>query len=342
MTDSLVTGGSGFIGQHLVDQLVDAGERVRILDIELPPRRRANVEYVQGSITDVETVRTAMEGVRHVYHTAAIPHLWIADPHMFKEINVVGTQIIFEEALRANVKKIVHTSSATVLIDSGDRRKVITLDESHRTSEQQLIGHYARSKWRAEKVALRYADKLPVVIVLPTLPLGPGDHHLTPPSRMLLDFVNGKNPAYADCILNIIDVRDVAAGHRLACAKGHQGQRYILNRHSLSMTAFLECLETLTQRTMPKWKVPGGAALLISVVLEAWSGLFSGRAPIAPLAGVRTGLRPIVFDGRLAERELGIPTTPLSDTLRDAVMWFADAGHLDGGMLSSTFAFGDR
>jgi dihydroflavonol-4-reductase len=342
MTYSLVTGGSGFIGQHLVDQLVDAGERVRILDIEPPERIRHRVEFVKGSVTDRNTVQAAMDSVRYVYHTAAIPHLWIADPSRFHETNVVGTRIVFEQALRANVEKVVHTSSAMVLIDNACRRSAVTLNEGHQTSECRLIGHYARSKWHAETVALSFADKLPVVVVMPTLPLGPGDHHFTPPSRMLLDFVNGKNLAYADCILNIMDVRDVAAGHRLACDRGRPGQRYILNRHSVPMASFLQCLQQVTERDMPTWRVPGNVALAFSALLEIWSSLFSGRAPIAPLAGVRSGLRPIVFDGRRAQAELGLPSTSLSDTLRDAVTWLASSGHLNDDLLSTRFAFSDR
>ncbi len=342
MTISLITGGSGFIGQHLVNQLIDTGQRVRILDIEPPETLRPMVEFVQGSVTDRSAVRTAMDGVRHVYHTAAIPHLWIAEPRRFHETNVVGTQIVFEQALQAKAEKVVHTSSALVLIDCKDRRRAMTLNEGHQSCEHGLIGHYARSKWHAEAVARRFADKLPVVVVMPTLPLGPGDHHFTPPSRMLLDFVNGKNFAYADCILNIMDVRDVAAGHRLACERGRPGQRYILNRHSIHMASFLQCLQQVTERDMPTWRVPGGMALVVSAMLELWSSAFSGRAPIAPLDGVRTGLRPIVFDGRLAQSELGLPTRPLTDTLRDAVAWLASAGHLKDGLLSTRLAFSDQ
>lgn len=342
MTISLVTGGSGFIGQHLVDQLLAAGERVRILDIEPPAMHRAGVDYIEGSVTDPKAVSEAMNGVRHLYHTAAIPHLWIPDPLMFEETNVVGTRIVFDEALKANVERIVHTSSATVLIDGLFGSGPTDLDESYRTEENQLIGHYARSKWRAEMVAASYASKLPVVIVLPTLPFGPGDRHLTPPSRMLLDFVNGKNRAYADCILNIVDVRDVAAGHRLACARGRPGQRYLLNCHSLSMMSFLECLETLTNRSMPRWRIPGAAALTVSAAFELWSNLVSGHAPIAPLAGTRMGLHPIIFDSSLAKAELGLPTTPIVETLSDAVAWLASEGHLIAESVNELLVLGDR
>lgn len=342
MTISLVTGGSGFIGQHLVDQLLAAGERVRVLDIEPPAMRRAGVDHIEGSVTDPKAVGEAMKGVRHLYHTAAIPHLWISDPRMFEETNVVGTRIVFDAALEANVERVVHTSSATVLIDGLIENGPASLDESHQTRESDLIGHYARSKWRGEMVAMSYAPKLPVVIVLPTLPFGPGDRHMTPPSRMLLDFVNGKNRAYADCILNIVDVRDVAAGHRLACARGRPGQRYILNCHSLPMTSFLECLELLTSRPMPRWRIPGVAALTVSAALEVWSNLVSSRAPIAPLAGTRMGLHPIIFDGARARKELGLPTTPIVETLSDAVAWLAADGHLIAETVDDMLVLDDR
>lgn len=339
---SLVTGGSGFIGQHLVDQLVLAGSKVRILDIEPPQRLHADVDYVQGSVTDPETVRQAMEGVRHVFHTAAIPHLWIPDPAMYEQTNVIGTRIVFDEALKAGVERAVHTSSATVLIDRRSGGQPRTVDESCRTEEPALIGPYARSKWRAEQVALGYADRMQVVAVLPTLPLGPGDHHLTPPSRMLLDFITCRTPAYVDCILNIIDVRDVAVGHLLASARGRSGQRYILTRHCLPMLSFLERLARITQRPMPRLKVPHPVALAASASFELWSSFVSGRSPIAPLAGVRSGLQPITFDGGLAAEILGLPGTALDETIKDAVAWLADAGFLSGERQNPAFAYGER
>lgn len=342
MTLSLVTGGSGFIGQHLVQQLLADGHDVRILDVEPPARSYMGVDFIQGSITDADMVREAMQGVHHLYHTAAIPHLWLPDPRMFHETNVVGTSIVFEAAVRAHVERVVHTSSATVLIDKSSERRQTVVSENHQTRESDLIGPYARSKWNAENVALSYADRLPVVIVMPTLPLGPGDRHFTPPSRMLRDFINGKNVAYADCILNIIDVRDVALGHSLACLHGRSGQRYLLNSHSVPMAVFLECLERLTDHPMPKWRVPCSLALVASACMELWSNLVTGRSPIAPLAGLRAGLRPIVFESRRAQVELGLPTTPLDDTLKDAVAWLAGNGHLSDQRFPAEFAFDDR
>jgi len=340
MTINLVTGGSGFIGQHLVDQLLANGESVRVLDLEPPAKRHAGVTFVQGSITDRQIVGEAMSGADFVYHVAAIPHLWIPDPGMFQEVNVGGAHVVFEAAMRLGVQRIVHTSSSTVLTGGIEGGQRVTLDESHQTGRQDLIGDYARSKWEAEQVALSYADKMSVVVVLPTLPLGPGDRHLTPPTRMLLDFVNGKHRAYVDAILNIIDVRDVAAGHRLACSHGRSGERYILNCHSLDMKSFLCELEAVTGRRMPTWRVPTRAAILFSAILEMWSNHVSGRPPIAPLAGTRMSMRRIAFDGAHAARALSLPMTPLFETLRDAIIWLERAGYLHDEIDISTFAFG--
>ena len=340
MTVNLVTGGSGFIGQHLVDQLVASGESVRILDLEPPATRRAGAAFIQGSITDQRIVEEAMDGVDYVYHAAAIPHLWIPDPAMFQEVNVLGTHRVFEAAVKAGVKRIVHTSSSTVLTGGVEGRRQVTLDERHRTSKDDLIGDYARSKWQSEQVAQSYADRMSVVIVLPTLPLGPGDRHLTPPTRMLLDFVNGKHRAFVDSILNIVDVRDVASGHRQACSHGQCGERYILNSHSLDMKSFLHELELVTGHRMPIWRVPISAAVVFSSMLEFWSNHVTGRMPIAPLAGTRMSMRKITFDGRYATDRLGFQRTPLFETLRDAVGWLEREDWLTDEIDISTFAFG--
>lgn len=342
MSISLVTGGSGFIGQHLVDQLLAKGDRVRILDIEPPSARRAGVSFIQGSVTDRHVVEEAVSGVRHIYHTAAIPYLWAPDPVAFHEINVVGTEIVIKAALRGGVERVVHTSSATVLTSRHAHHGSAILDETRHTREQDLFGHYARSKWRAETLVLSYRDRLSVVVVMPTLPLGPGDRHLTPPTRMLLDFVNGRNPVFADCLLNIIDVRDVAAGHLFACERGRSGQRYILNQHGVAMAAFLQHLEEITGHTMPRWRIPKLAALVASAAAEAWSDLVTKQAPRAPLAGTRMSLLPLAFDSQLARTELGLPATPLVETLSDAVAWLAEAGHLSGTIEKPALAFGDH
>jgi dihydroflavonol-4-reductase len=241
------------------------------------------------------------------------------------------------------VARAVHTSSATVLTGRHGQwpeAGVAVVDETCRTRESHLFGHYARSKWRAEALALSYADRLAVVVVLPTLPLGPGDRHLTPPTRMLLDFMAGKAPAYIDCLLNIVDVRDVAAGHVLACARGRSGRRYILNQHAVDMPTFLAHLEQLTGLAMPRWRIPRAVALLASAVDEAWSTLVSGQAPRAPLAGTRMGIQRLRFDHARARTELALPATPLLQTLMDACTWLSERGQITIPDPKPALAFG--
>lgn len=342
MSINVVTGGSGFIGQHLVAQLLARGETVRIVDLEEPPVKQAGATFFEGSITDKAVVEAAMDGARFVYHTAAIPHLWAPDPAIYQKVNVDGSKAIFEAALRAGVARVIHTSSSSVLMDRKADRGSVVLDEMHQTSEEDLFGHYAKSKWRAEAVAESYADRLSIVVVMPTLPLGPGDRHMTPPTRMLQDFVKGKAPAYIDCLLNIVDVRDVAAGHILACERGRPGKRYLLNQHTVDMTTFLRHLEALTGRGMPHLRLPQALALFASAADEAWSTHISHRAPQAPLAGTRMAVRPVRFCNHLARAVLGLPETPLLQTMIDAVAWLAQGGDVTAPGDKSPLAFSGR
>ncbi len=338
----MVTGGSGFIGQHLVDQLLAKGETVRIFDVETPPVIRAGVTFVRGSVTDRALVERVIDGARHVYHTAAIPQLWAPDPAVYQQINVDGTKIVLEAAVKAGVERVVHTSSSAVLTGRHIGPGHTVVDETLQTYEHHLFGHYARSKWRAESVASSFSDRLSIVIVMPTLPFGPGDRRLTPPTRMLVDFINGRTPAYMDCLLNIIDVRDVAAGHILACERGRCGQRYILNQHTVDMASFLQQLRELTGRTMPHWRLPPKAALFASMIDEAWSTLVTKRIPRAPIAGTCMGGRPVEFSNRLAQTQLGCPSTPLLQTLIDAVSWLSERDRITVSHEKPSLVFSGR
>ncbi len=339
---NVVTGGSGFIGQHVVAQLHARGEAVRIVDLVAPPTVQPGVDFIQGGITDPGLMRRALEGAETVYHAAAVPHLWAPDPSIYQHVNVDGSRIVFEEALRAKVRKVIHTSSATVLTAARPGRRPLVVDEHFETSEDDLFGHYAKSKWRAEAQARRFADRLPIVTVMPTMPLGPGDRHRTPPTRMLQDLLNGDVPAYLDCYLNIVDVRAVAAGHTLAAARGAPGRRYLLNQHSLDMKRFLQHLAIVTGCPMPTLRVPSSLALVASAVDEIWSTHVTGRAPRAPLAGTRMAVRLIEFSARRARTELGFPETPLLQTLTDAVEWLAEGGHVRAADIKTPLAFSGR
>ena len=325
----LVTGGCGFIGQHLVRLLSDRGEQVRVLDLD-PVDLGADVEVLRGSILDPDRVAEAMKGVDRVYHLAANPNLWSARRSAFRETNTEGTQVVLDAALRAEVERFVYTSTESILRglasrDEGDGPS----DERVRATLADMPGPYCRSKFLAERLAGNAAKAgLPVVIVNPTLPVGPGDRLLTPPSRMLLGYLRGRFPAYLDSAFNMIDVRDVALGHILAAEHGRVGERYILGGENLHLSEVLSLLADLTGRPMPRWRIPYWLAYAAALAEEALSRGVTGRPPIAPLTGVRLARAPMTFDNTKAIRELGLKPRPVRVSLRDAIAWFEAMGHL--------------
>jgi len=326
MTD-LVTGGSGFIGQHLVRRLAESGQAVRVLDSAPLHRSTSAVEVVEGSVTDRAAVRRAIAGVGCVYHLAANTSLWTRHKPDYHAVNYVGTRILLEEARRAGVARVVHTSTQGVLIGKRSGRGAMTLDESVQTRAEDMLGPYCRAKHLAESAARAAArDGLAVVVVNPTIPMGPGDRKRTPPTEMLLRFLQGKNPAYFDCTLNVVDARDVAIGHMLAARYGRPGERYILGGTNLVMGELLARLGELSGRSMPRRRVPYWVALCAAGIGECLADHVTRRPPVAPLTGVRLTRWPLRFDSGKAERELGFAPRPLRETLRDTVSWLAGEG----------------
>jgi dihydroflavonol-4-reductase len=320
---NLVTGGGGFIGGHLARALHARGERVRVLDIAGAPGLPSEIEVIQGSILDRTGVDRALEGVDTLYHLAADPNLWAPQRDRFLETNLRGTLVVLAASRAAGTRRVVYTSTESIMRGCRPNGAGPLNEETARASLEEMPGSYCRSKFLAERAAFdAAADGLPLVIVNPTMPLGPGDRHLTPPSRMLLDFLNGRHPAYLDWECNIVDARDVAVGHILAAERGVVGQRYILGGHNIRLRDFLARIEALTHLPMPKRAVPYAAALLGAFIAEVAAAV-TRRPPVAPLAGVRLARNPLIFDSGKAARALGFAARPLEETLVDAVRDFA-------------------
>lgn len=331
---SLVTGGCGFIGHHLVRVLRERGDEVRILDLRRwEPRQVGDdtgIDGIIGSITDVQAVRQAMQGVDRVFHLAANPNLWAPDPGLFHEVNYLGTCRVIEEAARQSVQRFVYTSSESILKSMRSSRRTgrVVIDETARLGLDDMPGPYCRSKFRAEEAAHEAAaGGLPLVIVNPTMPLGPGDGLLTPPTRMVLGFVNGATPAYLDCEFNLVDARDVAFGHVLAAEHGRVGERYILGNENIELRQLLVELALLTGRHMPRLRVPYCLAFAASLISEGIANIRK-LPPIAPITGVRLARSSMAFNCSKARRELGWQTRPLRQTLYDGLLWFREAGLL--------------
>jgi dihydroflavonol-4-reductase len=331
---SLVTGGNGFIGRHLVQILCARGERVRVFDLRLPGQGchlyGEAVEFVQGDIADAAAVASAMAGADRVYHLAANPNLWAPRKNDFARVNHQGTLNVLAAAARLRPQRIVYTSTESILAGLRGRSGGGLIDESAAPREEDLPGPYCRSKDLAERAALDAAAQgLPVVVVNPTLPVGPGDDLVTPPTRMLLDFLNGRAPAYLDAEINMIDVRDAALGHLLAAERGRPGRRYILGGKNLTMSTLLGLLEQISGRPMPRRRIPYWLAYGYAAVDEFLADTVTRRPPRAPLAGVKLVRYPMRFDNSRALAELGLDPRPLRESLAEAVAWLRSQGLLE-------------
>ena len=323
----LVTGGAGFIGSHLVRLLLHRGHSVRVVDLLPSPGLDQRAEFVQGSILDAPLMRRAMAHIDQVFHLAAYAHLWAPDKRIFLETNFHGTQVVLEAAAEAGVQRIVHTSTELVLVTQRTNQSAVATDEPVSRTVDDMLGPYCRSKYLAEQEALAAATRgLPVVVVNPTLPVGPGDYQLTPPTRMILDFLNGRNPGYMECEMNLIDARDIALGHILAAEQGRIGERYLLGAETVRMSRLLEMLTDFSGLQMPHTRVPYLMALGVACASEWFADHISRKPPKASLAGVQIAGTSRLFDLSRTVRELGLEPRPVPEALGAEVAWLYDQG----------------
>lgn len=321
---ALVTGGAGFVGGALVRFLSERGVPVRVLDLHLPAEPVPEAEYVAGSILDSEVLQRAMDGVDLVFHLAANPNLWAPHPDAFLQTNLEGTRRVLDMAGKTGVQRVVYTSTESIL--KPPRGAQGPFDETLKCTLADMPGPYCRSKFLAEEAARGAAENgQDVVIVNPTLPVGPGDVSMTPPTRMLRDFLNGRHPAYLEFRMNMVDVRDLAEGHWLAAQHGTTGDRYILGGQNLSMSELLALLGSLTGLPMPKRRIPYALALFVAYLSEARARV-TGRPPEATVTGVRLAGAPMTFSSARAAEALGFRTRPLKSSLADAIAWLAGRG----------------
>jgi dihydroflavonol-4-reductase len=282
-------------------------------------------ERVPGDLRDPASLDKALTGVHTVYHVAADYRLWARDPREIYESNVQGTCNLLEAARRAKVGKFVYTSTVgTVAVPRG----AVLPDESIVTSIDEMIGAYKRSKWLAEQEARKAAAAgLPVIIVNPTTPIGPGDAKPTPTGRIIVDFLNGRMPAYVDTGLNFVPVEDAAAGHILAAERGRIGERYILGGENLTLKQALEILSQVSGRPAPRVRVPHVLALGAAYADAALSRLI-GREPQIPLEGVRMARHSMFVNTETARAELGFSPGPLTAAFERAVRWYESSGYV--------------
>ncbi|MBK0397741.1 NAD-dependent epimerase/dehydratase family protein [Limibaculum sp. M0105] len=322
----LVTGAGGFVGGHVVAQLVSAGRRVRGFDLAFPVPLPEGAEPVEGSILDASDLTRAMDGVTGVIHAAAIAHLWTRDPGDYARVNVDGTARVLHAAQAAGARMVL-VSSFTTLVGR-DAADGAVLDEGSELAPEALLGPYPTSKRQAElAVEAAAADGQNALTVLPSAPVGPGDTRLTPPTAMIRDLAAGRTPALIDCLLNLVDVRALASGIVLALDAGRAGRRYLLSGEDVAMRELAGMIARITGVPAPRATVPMGVALAAGRV-EALVSRMTGKPPKAPLTGVRLAARHVQFDASRAREELGFAPPPVSTALRDAIDWLRREGHL--------------
>ena len=324
---TLVTGATGFLGSHVARQLLARKESVRVL-LRPTSQNRAiadlPLEYATGDLRDPASLDRAMNGVRRVFHVAADYRLWARRPKEIYESNVTGTKNVLEAAKRAGVEQFIYTSTvATVAVDRPQLP-----NEATESQLGEMVGHYKRSKWLAEKEALNAAKSgLPLIAVMPTTPVGPGDWKPTPTGKIILDFLNGKMPGYVETGLNFVGVEDCATGHLLAAEKGKIGERYLLGAENLALKQVLDELEKITGLPAPRLKIPHGLALGAAYVETAFSRLV-GREPQIPVEGVKIARHLMFVDCSRAQRELGFRPGPVAAALERAVRWYEANGYV--------------
>jgi dihydroflavonol-4-reductase len=320
---AFVTGATGFVGSHVARALAEQGADLRLL--VRSSSRTDNIaelraEVVKGDLCQPESLRKAMSGCEFVFHVAADYRIWVREPEQMYRANVEGTRAIIQAAQETGVRRVIYCSSVATMgfTESGQ-----IVDETTPVSLADMVGHYKRSKFMAEQIALEAGrNGANVVIVNPTTPIGERDIKPTPTGRILVDFLNRKFPAYVDTGLNLADVKEVARGHLLAMEKARPGERYILGGENLTLKQILDKLAALTGLPSPSMKVPHALAMGFAAFDQFFTGVLMGREPRATIDAVKMGRKKMYASSAKAERELGYRVIPVEDALRRAVDWF--------------------
>jgi dihydroflavonol-4-reductase len=325
----LVTGGTGFLGSAVVRSVLARGSNVRALvrpTSAVDNLKGLACKPVTGDLTDRDSLKEALRGVRYLFHVAADYRFWAPDPREIQRANVDGTTNLMREAMAAGVERIVYTSSVAALKLAGATGPV---DETSRLAPHEAIGAYKRSKTMAERAVeeMIARDRLPAIIVSPTTPIGPRDIKPTPTGRILLDAARGKIPAFVDTGLNFAHVDDIAEGHLLAFERGRVGESYILGGQNVSLRELLTAVAGLVGRRPPRINLPRLPLFPLAVVSEAVARL-TGKEPLLSVDSLRMSRYHMYFTSAKAERELGYRSRPYTEGVADALAWFRSVGYL--------------
>jgi len=321
-----VTGATGFVGSHVAQLAAQQGADLRVLarptsNLTHLPR---HAEVVTGDLREPGAIASALEGCDALIHVAADYRLWVPHPAEMYQANVEGTRALLRLAREAGVPRVVYTSSVATMGFHDDA----VVNEDTPVTEAAMIGHYKRSKWLAEQVAIEASHMGQTVIILnPTTPIGSLDTKPTPTGRIVVDFLNKNFPAYVDTGLNLVDVEEIARMHLVALERGRPGERYILGGENLTLKQILDRLAAITGLPSPTMKVPNAVAMAFAFFDENITGRLRGKEPRATVEAVRMGRKMMFASSAKAERELGLQVKSVEDALRSACAWFVANGY---------------
>ena len=325
---SLVTGATGFLGSAVMRCLLTAGHEVRVL--VRPGSNRKNlenfsVEITEGDLLDDQSLKRAVSGCDNLFHVAADYRLWVPDPETMYAINVNGTQALIMAAAEAGIKRIVYTSSVATLGLNPDGSPA---NEETPSNLATINGYYKRSKYQAEQIVKKLTDDhhLPLIIVNPSTPIGPGDVRPTPTGRIVVDTLMGRMPAYVNTGLNIAHVDDIAQGHLLAYQQGKPGERYILGGDNMMLLQILQTIDEINGTRINRIRMPVNLMLPLAWCMEKMATV-THTEPRATLDSIRMAKKLMFFSSAKAHRELGYQYRPAIEALKDAVRWFKKHGY---------------
>jgi dihydroflavonol-4-reductase len=327
---TLVTGATGFVGAAVLRCLAKAGHNVRALVRPNSDRRNlsgVDCEIVTGDLTDQESLKRAVRGCEAVFHVAADYRIWVPDREKMNRVNIQGTVDLIRAAAAAGVSRIVYTSSVATLRLRDDG---LPADEQSHAELSDMIGAYKQSKFLAERGVKRLMDDggIPVVIVKPTAPFGPGDVKPTPTGRLVVEAASGRMPAYVSTGLNVVHVDDVATGHLLAYEKGAIGESYILGGENRTLQWILETVAELTGQRPPRIRLPHWFITPMAYISEGVTRMRGSGEPMMTVDSVRMSRKPMYFSIEKARRELGYSPRPAVEALRDEIEWFYKHGYV--------------
>ena len=326
----LITGATGFIGNHVTRMALDAGDEVRVMVMpgeDRSPLDGMDVEFIEGNLLDHSTFAAALKGVERMYHLAALFAVWTRDPDLHYKINVQGTEALMKAALQANLEKIVYTSSiAAIGINPGAMS-----NEETPFNSWPWASEYIMSKFIAHQVVQGLVSKgLPATMVMPGLPFGPGDRAPTPTGSMILRVLQGKARDWWQGGVCPVDVRDVARGHILAMGKGRIGESYCLTNTAANMRT-KELLEMIGRiagvEGIATREVPAKVMLRVARLMELWSKI-TGKAPLTTYKNSLYVLQEHFVDASKAVTELGMPQSPIEQAIEDSINWFRENGYV--------------